>query len=638
MKRKTIAVCVTGYDWEYETRIVDGIYRRCQQENIHLLIFASLMRKPELNHDAVLPDSIIRGEMEIFHLINYDLLDGIILIGDSLLDSNVIPEITAIAKIHNVPLLNINDPKHEVDWNIQLSDEISMEFIMRHLIEDHGFRKINFIGGFPENRQTEERLRAYKKVLKEHNIPIEARRIGYGKFWIEAADCTAAFLETNDIPEAIVCASDTMAIFCMDYLKEHGYRIPDDIVVTGFDGTRDSELYSPTLTTVRRAYAESGEKAVDLLETIWKGETPPRMTQIDSVLVKQQSCGCIPISETDSNNYCVDTYSSQHIFLGFNNYIFQMNTKFASAKNSEELYLDTKRGAEIFHLKKLYICICSNIEKANGKIDKDNVREGFMGISNTMISMVKYGHNVPIGTEFPTEQLLPENFLDEDKPVFYSFSPLYFQDRFLGYMAYEPSRTHGIGDCFATWAMSIANNAGSFYMKQELENIVAELENLYMQDPLTELYNRRGMLRFGYALMEQARQSGDWLTVLCADLDNLKPINDKYGHEAGDNAIRQAAQTIHDAMPHDSICVRTGGDEFCVILRHPNEHDVDIYLAEIGRILGCYNSQSGLPYQVDISYGYHSVCAAQLTSIDQMMKIADEKMYQMKTQKKTLRQ
>jgi len=105
-----------------------------------------------------------------------------------------------------------------------------------------------------------------------------------------------------------------MAIFCMDYLKEHGYCIPEDVVVTGFDGIQDGLRYTPTLTTIRHAFSESG-KTVELIESVWNGETPPHITYINSVLEKRQSCGCIPINDEESNNYYEDTYSTQHIFL-----------------------------------------------------------------------------------------------------------------------------------------------------------------------------------------------------------------------------------------------------------------------------------------------------------------------------------
>ena len=293
MSRKTIAICVTSYDSEYETRVVEGVYEACQELNINLLCYSALMRKPALNMDRHLDDSIIRGEAEIYNLINYDMLDGIILEGESFMSPEISDLIYKRAKQRNIPVVNINDPEFRTDYNIELSDSNAMEFVIRHLVEEHGLTKINFIGGFPGNLQTEERLSAYKKILTEHDIAIEEDRIDYGEFWVKARECTKKFMESGKEIEAIVCANDTMAFYSMDYLKEHGYSIPEDIVVTGFDGLPDCEQYEPTLTTVRRAFKTAGRSAVDILKNVWDGEKIDKVLYVESELIKNQSCGCV---------------------------------------------------------------------------------------------------------------------------------------------------------------------------------------------------------------------------------------------------------------------------------------------------------------------------------------------------------
>lgn len=151
MKRKTVAVCVTGYDWEYESRVVNGIYMRCTELDVNLLVFANLMRRPEINSTRTLPESAARGEEEIYNLINYDLVDGIIILGDSMIEERIIANVSQRAEQHNVPIVNVNDSEHKLFRNVLLSDEKAMEFVVRHLVKDHGYTKINFIGGFPGN-------------------------------------------------------------------------------------------------------------------------------------------------------------------------------------------------------------------------------------------------------------------------------------------------------------------------------------------------------------------------------------------------------------------------------------------------------------------------------------------------------
>lgn len=634
MKRKTIAVCVTGFNWENESRIVNGIREGCLRSDIDLLVFATMVRKPEFNAEHTIPENVILGETEIFNLINYDITDGIIILGESIIDEKVIFSIREKAKAHGIPVMNINDPGHTLDKNIILSDKIAMEFIVRHLVVDHGLRKINFIGGFPGNLQTEERLTAYKKVLRENNIPIEEHRISYGEFWKKSYECTEEIIKSGDIPEAIVCASDTMAFFCMDSLKNNGYRIPEDVIVTGFDGISDCEAYSPTLTTARLAFQESGEKAVEIFCDIWAGRETEDIVYVDSVLIRQQSCGCVKVDEHSHLDFYNERYGELNTYKEFNSHLINLNTVFASAETSAEIYAGAKRGAEFFKMKKLFICICPDVENAVNTIAD---QAEYKGISEKMLCMYSFGSDVPVNTEFRSAELIPESFSGGEEPSFTAFSPIYFKDRFLGYIAYQPSKVKGCGDFFATWVLSIANNAGSFYMNNELEYVVRELENLYIRDPLTGLYNRRGMEKLRYDIIERAKAEGDFVTVLCADIDNLKPINDTYGHEAGDNAILRTAAAVNFSMPRDSVCTRTGGDEFCVILHHKNRDDVDKYIRDVDAALERYNNTAGLPYKIGCSCGYYSIDPDSIVSIDNMMIAADENMYKIKAAKKTLR-
>ena len=633
MKRKTVALCVTGYDKEYETRIAEGIARRCTALDINLLVFASLIRKPYLNSGLTLPESVIKGETAVFDLINYNMLDGIIILGDSIIDESVIEKVHRLAQKNNVPVININDPTHVLDKNITLSDKCAMEFVMKHLVEEHGLTRINFIGGFPGNRQTEERLAGYKKVLTEHNIPVEERRIAYGQFWTKAVDCTREFLK-DELPQAIVCANDTMAIFCMDELKHQGYSIPEDIIVTGFDGIADCELYSPTVTTVRRSFAEAGEKAVDMLSDMWQGREVPDWVDVVSVLEKAESCGCVK-KEPQEESYYNSTYQTKDTFMEFTVKLTEMNTAFAGCRTSEEVYEALKNGAAFFRFNRLFVCIRSSVEGGGSFVGSGSMKSE--GSAYSMMSMLQYGHDVPVGTKFFSEQLLPIDFLDGEKAVFFGFSPLYFSGKFMGYLAYEPTRMDGAGDFFSTWVTAINNNAGNFYMKKDLELVVKELENLNVRDPLTELFNRRGMEKFGGRLVERARKEKLMLTVICADIDGLKPINDRWGHEAGDNAIRQTANALFYAMPSDSVCTRTGGDEFSVILCGADDSGIEGYISRVSDYLADYNSRSGLPYKVDCSCGYCSVNGGEISSMEAVTRMADDNMYRLKAAKKKSR-
>lgn len=640
MKRRTIGICVTGYDWECESRMVYGIYKRCMELDINVLVFSNLIRKPELNTDIKLADDVIRGETEIYNLINYSLLDGIIIFGDSILDESVLFNVCKRAEQAIIPVVNVNDFCHDVSRKVILSNRHAMESVVRHLVEDHGLTEINFISGFKNNPQSDERLGAYRKVLEEHGLPFEEERVAYGEFWKKAYECTEKFMSADKKPQAIVCANDTMAIFCMDYLKEHGYKIPEDIIVTGFDAIGDCDHYTPSVTTVKQDFQGAGEAAVNVIVDVLDGKEVEHNIYVESLLMKNQSCGCVPMNGNKGKRYYEERYGSINRYKEFNRYILDLNVSFASAENSVDLYKPLEKGIEFFGLKKLYICICSDIEKQMQAYSHSSEEQACAKTSEAVTVMFSSGSDVEVGTEFLSKELLPErDFLNGEKPLMMAFSPLYFKNRILGYLAYEPSKIHGdAGDLFSTWVLAISNNAGSFYMNNELECVVNELENLYMRDPLTGIYNRRGMTRLGYDLLEKAKEQAELVTIICADVDGLKKINDSYGHEAGDNAIMQCAAAIESSVPKGSVCTRTGGDEFCVIISHHGGDETKKFIESIDRYLDEYNSKSGLPYSVGCSCGFFTIDSAGLVSLDQMIRSADESMYKVKAQKKVSRQ
>ena len=636
MRRKTIAVCVTGFDLEYEMDVVRGIKDRCGQLGVNLLVFYNPTSKPPIDMDLVIPDDLLNGEMSVYKLIDYDSVDGIILFGETMLGEQTYFEIREKAKAHGVPLINVDDNKHTDDKRIILSNTFAMASVVEHLITVHGLTKIDFIGGFKENNiQSEERLAAYKDTLLKHGIPVEEDRIYYGEFWKKAVGCTEEILKKPELPEAIVCANDTMAFFCMDTLKEHGLKIPDDIIVTGFDALRDCRDYSPVPTTVRRDTYKAGITAVELILKQLDGGDIADITYVESVLVEGQSCGCKPLVRQSELSYDERYYYYQDL-KEFTRHLLYMNLAFSTAEDSADLFDSLDSSAEFFKLKKLYVCISDDLVNAGDKIDIDSDISPW-SLPDNMVSMYRLGHDVPKGHRFPTKQLIPEGINDEEAPVSYAFAPLYFKKLFLGYMAGVLSTMELDDNLLATWLTSICNNAGSFYMNNKLETALDELEVLNLHDALTGLYNRRGMKKYENELLEKAKAEGRYFSVICADVDGLKIINDAYGHEEGDRAISVCSSTLMKVFDKDCICVRTGGDEFMILAVSDSIDSPDKRIAEIYDSIARYNDGHSENYKVGCSCGHVTVKPDDSTVLSELKNEADSKMYIEKHRRKTVR-
>ena len=138
-------------------------------------------------------------------------------------------------------------------------------FVTEHLIRQ-GYKKIYHFSGYKNCYVTNERIGGFKKALEKHKIPKENYKIiETGLLSQEGADIMEDLIYKNDLPEAIFCANDLVAVGAMQKLKINGYQIPEDIAVIGFTETRLAELTSPVLSSVKQPTYEIGKKTAELL-------------------------------------------------------------------------------------------------------------------------------------------------------------------------------------------------------------------------------------------------------------------------------------------------------------------------------------------------------------------------------------
>jgi DNA-binding LacI/PurR family transcriptional regulator len=94
------------------------------------------------------------------------------------------------------------------------------------------------MGGFRDNVFSEERKQIFRKVIEEYGIAFDEEKMcSYGDFWaMPARKATEEIIASGDIPDAIICANDYMAINVCDVMKNHGYSVPEDVIITGLTG------------------------------------------------------------------------------------------------------------------------------------------------------------------------------------------------------------------------------------------------------------------------------------------------------------------------------------------------------------------------------------------------------------------
>lgn len=197
-------------------------------------------------------------------------------------------------KSKNIPFLLVDYVAPRVS-NITIDNRTGAELVVQHFLRG-GHTKIGFIGGDIRHPSIHERFSQYQNVLVSAGIAPSEQWVHVDRPNTSQADGYEAakrLISGNDnLPTAIFAANDAMAIGCMQYLKEHGFKIPKDMAVAGFDNIEAGLHVEPRLTTVNVHREEMGSLAVRRIVEMVKeknGVVTKSVTPVE--LVVRDSCG-----------------------------------------------------------------------------------------------------------------------------------------------------------------------------------------------------------------------------------------------------------------------------------------------------------------------------------------------------------
>ena len=174
--------------------------------------------------------------------------------------------------------------------------------------------------------------------------------------------------------------------------------------------------------------------------------------------------------------------------------------------------------------------------------------------------------------------------------------------------------------------------------EEALEARAEQLRALALVDGHTGLYNRRGFLELSERHLENARRQGRGVTLLFADVDGLKRVNDEQGHEAGDQLLADAARVIRSCFRAADVIGRLGGDEFAVtaIQRSP-PLSKEVLVGRLELAVRQFNRKETRPWQLSISVGAVDWNPAAPLRLDELLQQADTLMYAAKRARKAAR-
>lgn len=260
----------------YSDQIIRGMERAARRHGYALLIAASLAGGPESLVAKV------AGRVDGFAVL-----------------ARTVPTEDLEVISRRLPVVMLAGPR-EIDHldHIEVANSDGERELARHLIRDHGLRRLAFVGGQRESPDAEARFRGYQEACREAGLPVADEPDLRAEMMTQAEGerTTDALLDRatgHERPQAILFANDQMAIGALHALERRGVRVPEDIAVTGFDGIPLSRIVRPSLTTVRQPMRRLGEEAVELLIHRLSDPTrPPVSLMLPVSATHRASCGC----------------------------------------------------------------------------------------------------------------------------------------------------------------------------------------------------------------------------------------------------------------------------------------------------------------------------------------------------------
>ena len=618
MTRKRIAVFMASIDREYQQ------------------IFAMTMTEAARNYDTDVcifncqgfSDSNVtkntQGEASIFDLPSPTYFDGFIVLPATMPGQTMLKKIRGIlASVPEKPVVSI-DVITEDGIGILFDDAVSLERLARQMVEEQKLTSFAYVTGPTTNPISQNRLHAMEKTLSEYGIHMDPEMIREGKWTREGGAEAARQILQHGKPEAIFCSNDYSAFGVMDTLRNAGLKVPEDVRVIGFDALSGAKVTG--LTTVNRPISEAARLAVQLLLEQMEGKKPEKSEYIlPTEVVHGITGGETPelAGETDLSLSVKTQWNIQRFLTIFSTYS-SMLAGVGDETEASELIADFGYKAG---LNEMYVCVDPGLVR----MDTVSKHSGTYPDNMLLLSGLRHGFKTETGL-FKTDDLLPVLKQGDRDPRCIIFCPLYSRDQIFGYAAIAYSEITGYGLYPSLMLMSGALT--SLNLQMNLKKSAALVEHMALHDSMIGMLNRRGYEKYASELFREAKETAQCFALLSVDMDKMKYVNDRYGHQAGDEAICRLGRVLMKLETKGYHCVHISGDEFLVYGLSRDAESAEGIITIVERELRHLNESDPWLCDISASMGVFAAVPRGIDLLDGFLTQADRNMYADKNRKK----
>ena len=562
--RKRICVLLAQLEEQTQNRFMSAFTKEAYAHDYDICIFSMYQKFQETDLRNI-------GDSNIYSLANFSQFDGLVVLLDTILTPGF--EFKLIKRIKEEfqgPVIVIDRESEDFDY-ILIDHYTPFKRIMDHLIEDHKYKDIAFLGGKEGHPHSVQRFNAYKDAMEGHNLPIREDRIYHGDYWYRTGDYFARKLleKSDDLPEAVMCANEYMAIGLAATFSKFGYKIPDDIAIAAYDATFEGQT-SPVPITSAEIPAEScGKACFARLHSKITGEKIEEIP-LDFHILMGGSCGCKNFKSTYRriNRDCWETDHSEESYRSDFNHI----TEDLLCQTHYEKFFEMLAvySYQIRPFKSFKICLNDGFRDPYSFIGPNARREGYtekmyMIINCDDTPKIDKKEDVSFDVSFNASLMLPEIYEERDYPTTFIFTPLFFEDRSFGYavLNYGEEIRYYTED-YRSWMKNVNQGIEAFFRQKALFSLIDKIKSEQIRDKQTGLFNYEGFLDNLTTLVEDNINKNRNLAIIAIDINNLTKINQDNNRIVGDMAIMSLSRFISRHTKDNEICARLSNDEFLI--------------------------------------------------------------------------
>ena len=611
--QKTIGVCLAQAHTSLKTDLVGEMDRAAREHGYSIIAFNSSL-------DYYWSQKGDHITACIYDLIRFDTLSALVILHDNIYDLHLMNYLVRSAKQQNIPVFYLGGVREDC---VSITDDYELPYkaLIRHIIQDHDVRDLFYIAGLRNEENSMLRLRYFREVMAEFNLPVPEENIAYGNYLdTMAADIVRDLIEKKEhLPRAILCANDSMAAGVCDELQSRGFRIPEDVIVAGFDGTPAAYLGTPQLSTCSTHPGGLADLVLDLTDRFCAGEKLEKTYTHCYKTVLMESCGCAHFHHP--RFHVLRTFRQAEAFVNHENSLFYAVEQLLELR--EELDILRKLSAILLPGSALYINRSlleadTDTDYHANRIEDELIMIPYRKPDQQLVFRKVYRKDLPL-PEPEVHGTWILNVVHSDTMVFGYFAAATSD------LAANAQRIKRLSDVMNLFFCILDARTRQAQLSARLDN------NLYL-DSRTGLLNLKGMTRWFHQYVSDPENHRRLLALSVYAIPRYSYIFETYGMEETENIARVVTDTLRRTNPDALMIARLNEEQFAVASRGESaavlSAGISQAVRDFFRYMENYNANGGKDYYLEISCGCTTLESGwDISSMENLIHLAVGEMY-----------